>query len=1419
MRIRNRNLAAVLLVCVAGFLSGTAADSGASRPKSGDLPQPAPAPVNPDGKGPARVLPDREAKPAGPVALPDGTSQDWWGQVQRQIAEDEYALAWRDADSAKGAAPGWSAFNRAQGFETRFSEAGIRVTPSKEGLSWTWGLSLVAWGRPGALQATGKASLHVEKNRMEVGRTGISEWFVNDERGLEQGFAIPAPPPDSALSPQHSALGGGALSPPDAVSDEAARFPRREGTPHLEPFAEASLGAGSVLPYGLCLDLALTGNLHPKFSEDGQAVDFYDGGTIAVLRYSQLKVTDATGRVLPSRFEGFSSSLLTPHSSLLIASGGGIRISINDSGAIYPITVDPLATSPAWTAESDQAGASLGFSVSSAGDVNGDGYSDVIVGAPYYDNGQTDEGRAYLYLGSASGLSFTPVWTAESDQASANFGYAVASAGDVNGDGYSDVIIGSNGYNIQTGKAYLYLGSASGLSSTATWTAESNQANAYFGCSVSSAGDVNGDGYSDVIVGVPLYDNGEVNEGRAYLYLGSAMGLASTAAWTAESDQAGAYLGWSVSSAGDVNGDGYSDVIVGAPNYDNGQTDEGRAYLYLGSATGPASTAAWMAESDQVMANFGFSVSSAGDVNGDGYSDVIVGAPWYDNGQTDEGRAYLYLGSAMGLSTTSSWTAVGEAASNYFGRSVATAGDVNGDGYSDVIVGAPAYSNGQSSEGRAYLYLGSASGLSAAVWTAESDQASANFGYAVASAGDVNGDGYSDVLVGAPYFDNGEVNEGRAYLYLGSASGISATSSWTAAGEATSNDFGYSVSTAGDVNGDGYSDVVVGAYGYSTSTGKAYLFLGGTAGLSTTSSWSAAGEAATNYFGRSVATAGDVNGDGYSDVLVGADGYSSSAGKAYLYLGGASGLSTTALWTAVGEATGDYFGRSAATAGDVNGDGYSDVVVGAYGNTSSTGKAYLYSGGTSGLSTFSSWTAVGEAVSNSFGYSVATAGDVNGDGYSDVVVGAYKNISDTGKAYLFQGSASGLSAASSWTAVGEAASNYFGYSVSTGGDLNRDGYSDVVVGAYGYNANYGRLYFYYGTPMGLSSSVNWIAGTAGTSFGASVASAGDVNGDGYSDVIVGSPGYSSNRGRARVYWGSPAGFTTYNTVSGEAVSNYFGASVAAAGDVNGDGYSDVVVGAHATGTNTGKAYLYLGNGEAGGGVPLRPMQYSQDGITPIAPLGLAYEKTFRIGLNLRTPVGRDLVRLEWQTVLLGGSFDAVSNPIQHESTWWNSGVTGHYRKASVSLPDEPGPYLWRARIAYFNARSPFQNHGPWFTPVANGSLETDLRSTSATAPPACVLPDEPCWLYSVIKNGTDYTLNFQDPNQSNQRTGWNIRRSNDAAPPKSTWPLVGTNVVDMDQSAPNYQWTDHSGADPGSGGVWYYQVTTYNANCPAEGPF
>ncbi|MDM7913779.1 MAG: integrin alpha [Candidatus Eisenbacteria bacterium] len=161
---------------------------------------------------------------------------------------------------------------------------------------------------------------------------------------------------------------------------------------------------------------------------------------------------------------------------------------------------------------------------------------------------------------------------------------------------------------------------------------------------MAGAGDVNGDGFSDVIVGAFLYGNGEAGEGRAFVYHGSPAGLGLTAAWTAESDQVGARFGSSVASAGDVNGDGFSDVIVGAYLYTNGQSDEGRVYAYQGSAAGLATTPAWTAESNQASAKMGISVAAAGDVNGDGFSDVIAGARDYDNGQTDEGRSFVYYG-------------------------------------------------------------------------------------------------------------------------------------------------------------------------------------------------------------------------------------------------------------------------------------------------------------------------------------------------------------------------------------------------------------------------------------------------------------------------------------------------------------------------------------------------------------------------------------------------------------------------------------------------------------------------------------------------------------------------------------------------------------------------------------------------------
>jgi hypothetical protein len=168
-------------------------------------------------------------------------------------------------------------------------------------------------------------------------------------------------------------------------------------------------------------------------------------------------------------------------------------------------------------------------------------------------------------------------------------------------------------------------------------TISGGEADAKFGASVAGAGDVNGDGFADVIVGAPGYDAGLADEGAAFLFLGSAAGITGSTAAQAharlESDQAGAEMGASVAGAGDVNGDGYADVIVGAPLYDSGQTDEGAAFLFLGSPTGVANgnptTAAARIESDQPGAKLGV-VAGAKDVNGDGYADLIAGALYQD---------------------------------------------------------------------------------------------------------------------------------------------------------------------------------------------------------------------------------------------------------------------------------------------------------------------------------------------------------------------------------------------------------------------------------------------------------------------------------------------------------------------------------------------------------------------------------------------------------------------------------------------------------------------------------------------------------------------------------------------------------------------------------------------------------------------
>jgi hypothetical protein len=443
-----------------------------------------------------------------------------------------------------------------------------------------------------------------------------------------------------------------------------------------------------------------------------------------------------------------------------------------------------LATTPAWSATGKDASVLVGWSVSAAGDVNGDGYDDVIVGVPRYGDGQPEEGVVFLYAGGPDGPATSPAWTANGGQAYAWFGIAVATAGDVNGDGYDDVIVGAPRYDGEQrdeGAAFVYYGGPTGILTTTAWLAHpTDQADARFGTAVATAGDVDGDGYADVVVTANGYDAEGTNEGTAYLYHGGPDGLAVDPAWMVHpTDQAYANFGRSASTAGDVNGDGYDDVIVGAPWYDTDQSEEnwdkGAAFVYHGSALGLSPDPDWtMTGEGQEKGKFGIAVSTAGDVNGDGYSDVIVGA--YQHREAlyitpyREGVVFVYHGGPAGLTTgAADWMAAGGQEESKFGLAVSTAGDVNSDGYADVAIGAPNYEDGQPQEGAAFVYHGGSEGLGASpAWSVQGDQEGAGYGFAVATAGDVNGDGISDLIVGAPTYNSSEIDAGGVFVYLGS---------------------------------------------------------------------------------------------------------------------------------------------------------------------------------------------------------------------------------------------------------------------------------------------------------------------------------------------------------------------------------------------------------------------------------------------------------------------------------------------------------------------------------------------------------------------------------------------------------------------------------------------------------------------------
>jgi hypothetical protein len=808
-----------------------------------------------------------------------------------------------------------------------------------------------------------------------------------------------------------------------------------------------------------------------------------------------------------------------------------------------------------WSSGIDDILVGYGSRVAWVGDVDDDGYDDLLVSSPT----DSDGGTVYLYYGGASGLSFEAGWSATLGQANADFGTSLA-GGDVNGDGYDDILVSAPSYDdgeTDEGAVFLFLGGPSGPSTSPDWSVESDQANADMGDDIDIVGDVEDDGYDDILIGLPDWDGTKTNEGAAWYYAGSASGPATTPSWTLTLGQTSAFLGQAVAGAGDVDQDGYDDIVFGVPYYNDPSTDEGAVMLFLGSASGPASSVSWTYEVDTSSRYIGTDVSGAGDVNGDGYDDLAVGARSYATG----GRGLVFHGGPSGLSATPDWTGNPSARSGqHCGESIDGAGDVNADGWDDLVLGC----TGSTAEyAGVYVFLGSASGLStSAVYSYESVYA-VGVGDTVSGGGDPDGDGYEDIAFGDP-LDGADA--GAAFVISGSSAGPAAKAVW--GWEASSTSTSIRVSEVGDLDGDGYEDVAASARDGSYYV---YAWLGGPSGFSTSpdATLSPSGLSSSALPARG----GDVDGDGYDELLVGeyvaTVGVGSATGTAWVFEGGATGPSTTAALQLSGTQAGGRFGVAAIGGQDLDGDGYDDVVIGADAfddGETDEGRVYLFSGGSSGLSSTASWTFSADQASAYAGRTLSLSPDLNGDGAPDLLVGATQwdgSFTDEGGLFAFYGGGT-LAASPDWTGGGGEASVYC-YIAESLGDVDGDGYSDAGLGCPNADSNRGRAMLFRGGASGPTDS-GWRGEgeLANDRFGSALQPLGDLDGDSYGDFAVSAP-YAMpsgihEQGSVGLYYGAADGQPTLGTLLADPeTGRRLGSSMGGGIDSDGDGVIELLL--------------------------------------------------------------------------------------------------------------------------------------------------------------------------------------------------------------------------------------------------------------------
>ena len=387
-----------------------------------------------------------------------------------------------------------------------------------------------------------------------------------------------------------------------------------------------------------------------------------------------------------------------------------------------------------------------GRSVASIGDIDGDQFDDFMVGADWVDSNSQNSGTVYVYSGATRNLMFS----IDGDSIGDFFGFSVSGGGDIDGDGVPDLIVGAYGdeplNNLDTGAVYVF----SGRTHAQIYHFPGAGIESRLGYSVGGAGDVNADGYADVIGGAYSDNTAAGAAGQAIVWSGKD----GSVLWTFNGLLAGHYLGFGVDGAGDVDRDGFDDVIVGAVGDPANGFLSGTALVY----SGRTGSLLWRFDG-QGQDLQGASVAGAGDVDGDGHADVIVGAPFADDGGLDFGSARVYSGRTGALLYTLTHGAV---PGLLFGYPVAGAGDVDGDGRADLMVTALLGTVGATPvTGGVYVYSGATGGLIQSLGLGGIADA---FGWGLASAGDVDRDGFAEILVGAPFADFTGAQAGSAYV-------------------------------------------------------------------------------------------------------------------------------------------------------------------------------------------------------------------------------------------------------------------------------------------------------------------------------------------------------------------------------------------------------------------------------------------------------------------------------------------------------------------------------------------------------------------------------------------------------------------------------------------------------------------------------